>query len=72
MKCGRCLTCRYCSKECQKKQWKKHKECCNTWKYIAEAKEMGVWRVSCIEFAPICYASIALDDVCVLIYLPTL
>lgn len=30
MACGKCKTARYCSAECQKKNWKKHKPTCKT------------------------------------------
>jgi hypothetical protein len=29
-RCGSCQTCRYCSKECQKKAWPAHKLLCKT------------------------------------------
>lgn len=39
LKCGNCGFARYCSKECQKKAWKKHKTFCNFTKQGNELKE---------------------------------
>jgi hypothetical protein len=41
LKCSRCLTIQYCSKECQKKDWKIHKNNCKDNNCDENLEELG-------------------------------
>lgn len=38
-KCGRCRLVSYCSRECQKKDWKRHKDSCEDYRSIRKTTD---------------------------------